>query len=81
VQDLRLRVSVHETVYKLRVEQLAVWRMPSIVTTQRLLNTEALTFVGLTAAKCYMTISDGGTASVVWKVSPKNWDLPHDLEP
>jgi len=35
-------------------------RMPSIVTTQRQLNTEALKFVGLTASKCHMTVSDGG---------------------
>ncbi len=80
-QDLRPRVSVHETVYKLRVEQFG-----SIASAFYSHNSET-TENGRTDIRrvnsCQM-LYDGKRwwiASVVWNVSPKDWNLPQDLEP
>jgi hypothetical protein len=81
VQNLRPQVSVLETVYKLRVEQFGsianAFYSHSSVTTEP----------GRTDIRrvnsCQM-LYDGERwwiASVVWNVSPKDWDPPHDLEP
>jgi hypothetical protein len=61
VQDLRPRVSVHETVYKLRIEQFGSIASDSTVATQKLLKTEELTFVALTAAKCWHSDPKNGS--------------------
>lgn len=81
VQDLRPKVSVHETVYKLHVEQFG-----SVANASYSHNSET-TENGRTDIRrvnsCQM-LYDGKRwwiASVVWNVSPKNWDLPPDLEP
>ena len=81
VQNLRPKVSVYETVYKLRVEQFG-----SIANAFYSHNSET-TEHGKTDIRrvnsCQM-LYDGERwwiASVVWNVSPKDWDLSHDLEP
>lgn len=81
VRDLRPRVSVHETVYKMHVEQFgsiasAFYSHNSETTEQRRTDICRVN-------SCQM-LYDGKRwwiASVVWNVSPKNWDLPHDLDP
>jgi hypothetical protein len=81
VQDLRPRVSVHETVYKLRIEQFE-----SIASAFYSGHSETTEDGGtdIRGVKSCQMLYDGKRwwiASVVWNVSPKNWDLPHDLEP
>jgi hypothetical protein len=81
VRDLRPRVSVHETVYKMHVEQFgsiasAFYSHNSETTEQRRTDIRRVN-------SCQM-LNDGKRwwiASVVWNVSPKNWDLPHELDP
>ena len=81
VQDLRPRVSVHETVYKMHVEQFgsiasAFYSHNSETTEQRR--------TGIRRVNSCQMLYDGKRwwiASVVWNVSPKNCDLPHDLDP
>jgi hypothetical protein len=81
VQDLRPKVSVHETVYKIRIEQF------SSIATAFYSHNSVTSENGKTNIRrvntCEM-LYDGNRwwiASVVWNVSPKNWDLPQDLEP
>lgn len=81
VRDLRPTVSVHETVYRIRIERFgsiatAFYSHDSVTsengkTDIRRVNT------------CEM-LYDGNRwwiAIVVWNVSPKKWDLPQVLEP
>jgi hypothetical protein len=81
VQDLRPKVAVQETVYKLRVEQFG-----SIANAFYSHNSERTEHDGTDIRRvnsCQM-LYDGKRwwiASVMWNVSPKSWDLPHDLEP
>lgn len=81
VRDLRPRVSVHETVYKIRIEQFgsiatAFYSHDSVTSENGKTDIRRVN-------SCEM-LYDGNRwwiASVVWNVSPKNWDLPQDLEP
>jgi hypothetical protein len=82
VQHLRPKVAVHETVYKLRIEQFgsiasALYSHDSVTTAD-----EGTTDIRRVNS-CQM-LYDGKRwwiTSVVWNVSQKNWDLPDDLEP
>jgi hypothetical protein len=72
---------VHETVYKLRIEQFE-----SIASAFYSGHSETTEDGGtdIRGVKSCQMLYDGKRwwiASVVWNVSPKNWDLPHDLEP
>lgn len=81
VQDLRPKVAVHETVYKVRMEQFgsiasAFYSHDSVTTADGGTDIRRVN-------SCQM-LYDGKRwwiASVVWNVSQKNWDLPDDLEP
>ena len=81
VRDLRPRVSVHETVYKIRIERFgsiatAFYSHDSVTSENGKPDIRRVN-------SCEM-LYDGNRwwiASVVWNVSPKNWDLPQDLEP
>lgn len=81
VRDLRPKVSVRETVYKIHIEHFdsiatAFYSHDSVTsengkTDIRRVNTCEMLFDG----------KRWWIASVVWNVSPKNWDLPQDLAP
>jgi hypothetical protein len=81
VQELRPKVSVGETVYKVHIEQYgsianAFYSHNSVTSEQGGTDIRRVN-------SCQM-LYDGERwwiVSVVWNVSPKNWDLPRDLEP
>ena len=81
VGDLRPRVSVHETVYKMRIEQFGSiatgFYSHNSVTSEN--GTTDIRRVN--ACEMLYDVNRWWIASVVWNVIPKNWDLPQDLEP